>query len=65
MSYKAEFKGFKKELSELITKYKVGKYESDDYNGNEEYCGTEIYLTIDGEIQWSKDLKDIIKECIK
>jgi len=72
MSYETEFKerqkkikAFKKELKELMVKYEVGKYESDDYNGMDEYCGTTIYLTINGEINWAEDINEIMNDCIK
>ena len=72
MSYEKEFKerqkkikAFKKELKELMVKYNVGKSESDNYNGMEEYCGTTIYLTIDGEVNYTEDLSELIDDCIK
>lgn len=60
-----KIKDFKKELKELMVKYEVGKYESDDYNGMDEYCGTTVYLTINGEINWTEDIHEILDDCIK
>jgi len=60
-----KIKAFKKELKELMVKYKVGKYESDNYNGIEEYCGTTTYLTINGEVNYTEDLNELIDDCIK
>jgi len=54
---------FKKELKELMVKYEVGKYEIDDYNGMNEYRGTTIYLTINGEIDWTQDINEIMNDC--
>ena len=72
MSFDEEFKerqkkikAFKKELKELMVKYNVGKMESDNYNGMEEYCGTDIYLTIDDEVNWTEDIKELIDDCLK
>ena len=72
MSNKEEFekrqkkiKAFKKELKELIVKYNVGKFESDNYNGMEEYCGTTTYLTIDGKTSFIEDISEILDDCIK
>ena len=60
-----KIKAFKKELKELMVKYEVGKYESDNYNGMDEYCGSTIYLTINGETYWAEDINEIMDECIK
>ena len=72
MSYETEFKeiqkkikAFKKELKELMVKYKVSKSESDNYNGMEEYCGTTTYLTINGETNYTEDLNELIDDCLK
>ena len=72
MSYETEFKerqkkikAFKKELKELMVKYKGGKSESDTYNGMEEYCGTTTYLTINGETNYTEDLNELIDDCLK
>tara|TARA_R110000824_G_scaffold369304_2_gene558762 strand:+ start:749 stop:964 length:216 start_codon:yes stop_codon:yes gene_type:complete len=55
---------FKKELKELMVKYYFGKTEHDNYNGMEEYCGTDIYFTINGETYYSETVNEIIDECI-
>jgi len=71
MVSKKEFKkreekiiAFKKELKELMVKYDFGKTEHDNYNGMEEYCGTDIYFTINGEAYYSETVNEIIDECI-
>ena len=53
---------FKGELKSLMDKYKFGRKEIDQYNGMEEYCGTNIYLTIDGEAWYSQSLSEIVTE---
>jgi hypothetical protein len=71
MSYEIEFKelqknikSFKKELKELMVKYKVGKFESEKYNGMEKYCGTRTYLTINGEVNYKEYLNELIDDCL-
>lgn len=45
-----------------MDKYKLGRKESDQYNEMEEYCGTVIYLTVDGEAWYSQSLSEIITD---
>jgi len=59
---KKVIENFKGELKSLMDKYKFGRKECDQYNGMEEYCGTNIYLTIDDEVWYSQSLSEIITE---
>jgi len=51
---------FKAELKSLINKYNFGKHESANYNGMEEFCGTEIYFTVDGYIWYNESVSEIL-----
>lgn len=51
---------FKKELKELIKKHNIGIHEEENYNGIEEYDGTDTYFTIDGFINYSETIIEII-----
>tara|TARA_R110002072_G_C7887388_1_gene528510 strand:+ start:528 stop:746 length:219 start_codon:yes stop_codon:yes gene_type:complete len=55
---------FKKDLKTLMTKYSFGKKEHGNYNGEDVYCGTDIYLTIDGDEYYAETLSEILDECI-
>lgn len=41
----SKVEAFKADLIALREKYGFGKHESPDYNGAEEYCGSEFYFT--------------------
>ena len=60
-----KIKGFKKDLKKLMVKYDIGKYDSDNYDGHEEFCGTDLYLTINGVVYWVEDLNELIDDCLK
>lgn len=55
---------FKTELKELMKKYNFGKYESNNYNGIEEYCGTDYYFIIDGKTWYDETISEILDECL-
>ncbi|MCH8067839.1 MAG: hypothetical protein IID16_01000 [Candidatus Marinimicrobia bacterium] len=57
---KAKAIAFKNELKDLMAKYNVGKHESDNYDGMEEYCGTDYYFVIDGEIWYHETISEIM-----
>lgn len=59
---KKVIENFKEELKSLMDKYKFGKKKCDQYNGMEEYCGTNIYLTIDGGAWYAQSLSEIVTE---
>ena len=60
---KAKIAKFKKELKELMTKYAFGQYESNNYDGKEEYCGSNYYFVVDGETWYGETIDEIIEEC--
>lgn len=53
---------FKTELKALAEKYNFGKDEMDNYDGEEEYCGTDYYFTIDGEAWYLETIDEILSE---
>jgi len=55
---------FKKDLKDLMAKYNFGKKEHDNYNGEDVYFGTDIYLTIEGDEYYAETLSEILDECI-
>lgn len=61
---RAVIDSFKKDLKDLMAKYNFGKKEHDNYNGEEIYCGTDIYLTIEGDEYYAETLGEILDECI-
>jgi hypothetical protein len=54
---------FKIELKALMDKYNFGKYESNNYNGMDEYCGSDCYFTIDGETWYGETVSEILGGC--
>jgi len=61
---KKKIEAFKTELKALMYKYNFGKVEKDNYNGMEEYCGTDYYFTIDGETWYSETIAEILDEVV-
>lgn len=47
-----------------MAKYNFGKAEKDNYNGMDEYCGTDYYFTIDGEAWYSETIAEILDEVV-
>ena len=61
---KNKIEAFKTELKALMGKYNFGTYESDNYNGMEEYCGTDYYFTVDGETWYGETIAEILDEVV-
>lgn len=61
---KKKIEAFKTELKALMTKYNFGKSESHNYNGMEEYIGTDYYFTIDGKPWYGETIAEILDEII-
>lgn len=59
-----KIEAFKTELKTLMTKYNFGKHESNNYNGMEEYCGTDYYFTVDGEPWYIETIAEILDEVV-
>jgi|JI10StandDraft_1071094.scaffolds.fasta_scaffold75596_3 hypothetical protein len=57
-----KIEAFKNELKSLINKYNLGKQEHDNYNGMEEYCGTDYYFTVDGEGFYSQTINEFLDD---
>lgn len=58
-------KKFKKELRELMLKYKVGVHEVDNYNQHD-YCGSTVYLTFKDDNSYEElEVIDVLNECKK
>ena len=61
---KNKIEAFKTELKALMTKYNFCKHESYNYNGMEEYCGTDYYFTVDGETWYNQTIAEILDEIV-
>ena len=61
---KKKIESFKTELKTLMDKYNFGFDYSDNYNGLEEYCGTDYYLIVDGVIWYNETIVEIFNEFI-
>ena len=61
---KTKVNEFKEELKALMSKYDFGKDESDQYNGMEEYCGTDYYFVVNGETWYGETISEIIDEIV-
>lgn len=59
-----KIEAFKTELKALMTKYNIGKDECDNYNGMEEYCGTDYYFTVDGETWYSETIAEFLDDVV-
>jgi hypothetical protein len=59
----ASVDSFKKELTALVRKYRFGARGVDDYNGEEENCGTDYFFKINGEIYAAETIEEILKAC--
>ena len=57
---KKKIEAFKTELKALMNKYNFGKYQSDNYDGFEEYIGTDYYFTVDGKPYRGETIAEII-----
>ena len=49
----------------MFDKYDFGRHESDNYNGMDEFCGTDLYFTVDGYIWYGETVEEMTKENIK
>ena len=61
---KLKINEFKTELKTLMDKYNFGKHESHNYDGNDEYCGTDYHFTIDDVPWYSETIYEILHEAI-
>jgi hypothetical protein len=61
---KTKVNEFKGELKALMDKYDFGKDKSDQYNGMEEYCGTDHYFVVNGETWYIETISEIIDEIV-
>lgn len=59
---KKKIEAFKTELKALMTKYNFGKHESDNYDGMEQYCGTDYYFTVDDETWYGETIAEILDD---
>ena len=53
---------FKTELKALMNKYNFGKHESDNYNGMEEYCGSDYYFIVNGDVWYVETISEILND---
>jgi hypothetical protein len=61
---KKKIEAFKADLKALMNKYNFGKYESGNYNGMDEPCGTDYYFTVDGKIWYAETIAEILDEVV-
>ena len=61
---KAKIDSFKDELKALMNKYNFGMHESQDYNGRDEYCGSNYYFKLEDEVWYWENLHEMINEII-
>lgn len=54
----------KADLRATIDKYNLGKIENDQYNGMEEYIGTDYYFTINGKPFYGQTIPEILNEVV-
>ena len=59
---KEKILAFKEELKLLMNKYNFGKHESDNYDGMDQYCGTDCYFSVEGYIWYSETVSEILDE---
>lgn len=57
---KKKIEAFKSELRSLAVKYNFGKHESDNYNGLDEFCGTDRYFIVYGETFYGETIDEIM-----
>lgn len=57
-------KAFQSELKALTEKYNLGIEQIDQYNGADEYCGTDCYLTVDGEIYYGGTVNEVLRDAM-
>ena len=56
MTPKALSRGdFVREVKELAQKYKITVHESDQYDSEEDWCGTDYHLKFNGVVDYSKE----------
>ena len=53
---------FKNDLEALKEKYKITLYESDQYNGMDEYVGTDQYFVFEGDRYYVNTVEQIIRK---
>jgi len=59
---KEKISDFKEELKLLMKKYNFEIHESDNYNGMDEYCGTDCYFSVEGYIWYSETISEILND---
>ena len=59
---KIKINEFKEELKDLMNKYNFGKQEINNYNGTDDFCGTDIYFTVDGYVWYGETISEILDE---
>ena len=57
-----KLQAFKSDLKNLVKKHGFGISESDQYDGEENYCGFIRYFVIDGEPLYVSSIDEILKE---
>lgn len=57
---KEKIESFKQDLKSVLEKHKIGIYESDNYDGEENYCGSTAYFTVDGQWWLNESIPEIL-----
>lgn len=55
-----QIEAFKNDIKNIVSKYNFGKHGIDNYNGMEEYCGTDYYFIVDGQIWFGETIPEIL-----
>lgn len=55
---------FKSDLKTLMAKYNFGISECPNYNGTEDYCGSDYYFVVNGETWYGDTIAQILDEAM-
>ena len=59
---KEKISDFQEEIKLLMKKYNFEIHESTNYNGMDEYCGTDFYFSVDGYIWYIETISEILND---
>lgn len=56
---------FKNELIALLKKHKIRLHPCDEYDGKDEYCGTDWYFKVDEEVYYADTVEEFMEDLVK
>jgi hypothetical protein len=59
-----KIEAFISELKLLVNKHNISVGESDNYDGEDLYCGTDYYFAVDGLVWYGKTIPEFLKGII-